>query len=619
MKKGCYISIYSDYGFLDLVLNLLNQTMDEIVIVDGPFEYCISTLKKLNLYYDENNSPIKSIISKYGNKIKYFYKHFKDEKEKRIFGYEQCSTDIVMLADSDEIYLLNEVFINNFYNSKKSVISLDIYNMCRTNIGFDKKSRKYILFKKKNISALEHLSYTWLVGVDGLPNKNTNLMELNNIAGVILHQTLNRTKEFSLTKFIFYTRLWYHNNNKEKIDYLWDVYKLDDLLEKYSVEEVKNIFYHSYFPSINLCEPKDNKILYKTPICSLNLEKYEKNHSEAYFKPNSLVLKDLKYIFYLPKLFYKDNKINIRFDTENISECTINIYDICIGKSWNKYTYNQTVENDSFIIKDNLNNNERIDMVVEFICKTKTDIGGRIKNILDNDIKYKLVSDKNWIDGEGKIDRNRIVTSENIENGDYWPQKAFSRIGIKRINNIKFCIEEIKKNNIKGDFLEAGVWRGGATIFMAHLNKLFNMNRKIYVADSFEGLPSPEDKFPDDEGDIHHTIKILSVSMEEVKNNFNEFSLLDDNIKFIKGYFQNSLKNTSVESLSLLRVDADMYSGTYSVLENLYDKVNKGGFIIIDDYGYGPCRNAVTNFRNENNITSEIKSIDHTGVYWIKQ
>jgi len=618
MKKSCYIIIYSDYGFLDLLLKILDKHMDEIIIVDGPYYYCIPTLKKLHLYYDESTSPIKPFLNNYGEKIKYFYKHFQDEKEKRMFGYNQCIGDIVLLADSDELYQINNEAINKFYESNKSVVSFDIYNMCRTNIAIDPKSQKYIMFKKKDIGALEHLSYTWLVCVDGLLPKNTNLMELTDRVGNILHQTLNRNKQFSITKFIFYTRLFYHVNNKDKIDYVWDTYTFDELLKKYSIDEVISIFYHAYFPSINMCEPKENKILYKTPNFNIDLLEFNNNHNEAYFKPNTLVLQDLKFMFYVPKLYYKDNKINIIFHTENIHECTINIYDICINKKWGKYSYHQIVENDSFVIKQDLINHERIDIVVEFTCKTKVDIGGRIKNILDNNIKYKLVTDNKWIDGEGDIDPNRIVTNENIENGTYWPQKAFSMIGIKRMNNINFCIEEIKKNNIKGDFLEAGVWRGGAAIFMAHLNKLYNMNRKVYVADSFEGLPAPEDKFPDDKGDIHHTIKMLSISMEEVKNNFNEFNLLDDNIKFIKGYFQNSLKNTSVESLSLLRVDADMYSGTYSVLENLYDKVNKGGFIIIDDYIHGPCRNAVTNFRNKNNITSEIKKIDHTGVYWIK-
>ena len=233
------------------------------------------------------------------------------------------------------------------------------------------------------------------------------------------------------------------------------------------------------------------------------------------------------------------------------------------------------------------------------------------------EIISKLVSDDKRIDKDGNID-NRPVTQENIENGTYWPKKAYSMIGVKRMKNIQFCIECIKENNIEGDFLEAGVWRGGAVIFMSYLNKLYNMCRTIHVADSFEGLPAPEDRFPHDEGDVHHKIEMLKVSVEEVKHNFKKFDLLDSNVEFIEGYFQDSLKHAPVRSLSLLRIDADMYSGTYSVLDNLYSKVSKGGFIIIDDYIHGPCREAVTDFRNENNITSEIIKIDHTGVYWIK-
>ena len=334
MKKSCYIVLYSDYDFLEILLELLDKVMDEIVIVDGPYNYCVPTLNKLNLYYNEINSPIKSFLNKYISKIKYFYKHFEDEKEKRMFGYNQCTGDIVLLADTDELYLINNESINDFYNSDKSVIAFDIYNMCRFNVAIDPKSKKYIMFKRKNINALEHLSYTWLVGVDGLLPKNMQLMEINNIIGTVLHQTLNRKKLFSIIKFIFYTRLWYYNNNKDKIDYIWDIYTFDELLKKYTINDILSIFYHSYFPSINMSAPKDNKILYKIPKFNIDLSKFNNNHNDAYFKSNSLVLQDLKYIFYLPKLFYKDNKINIKFDTENINDCTINIYDICINRKW---------------------------------------------------------------------------------------------------------------------------------------------------------------------------------------------------------------------------------------------------------------------------------------------
>ena len=185
---------------------------------------------------------------------------------------------------------------------------------------------------------------------------------------------------FSIIKFIFYTRLHYNINNKDKINYIGN-YAFDDLLQKYTIDDITTIFYHSRFSSINLPDPYGNKILYRIPKQSIDLLKFNNNHNEAYFKQDSLVLQDLTYVFYLPKDHYKDNKINITFVTENIKECSGNLYDVCVNKKWDKYSYNQTVENDNFVIKQELNHHERIDIAIEFICKTNVGIGGRIKSI----------------------------------------------------------------------------------------------------------------------------------------------------------------------------------------------------------------------------------------------
>ena len=110
------------------------------------------------------------------------------------------------------------------------------------------------------------------------------------------------------------------------------------------------------------------------------------------------------------------------------------------------------------------------------------------------------------------------------------------------------------------------------------------------------------------------------MGLDEVKNNFKKYNLLDENIKFIKGFFEHSLKNTDIDKLAILRLDGDMYSSTIQVLEYLYNKVSKGGFIIIDDYGaVKGCKLAVDDFRKKRNIISELKVIDWTGRYWIKE
>ena len=156
---------------------------------------------------------------------------------------------------------------------------------------------------------------------------------------------------------------------------------------------------------------------------------------------------------------------------------------------------------------------------------------------------------------------------------------------------------------------------------MAGLNKYYKSGKKVYVADSFQGLPPPnEQKYPDDKGDNSYTYTTLAVSIEEVKENFSKYDLLDENVEFIKGFFKDSLKNTSINKLSILRLDGDMYESTIQVLHHLYDKVVVGGYIIIDDYGCIPaCAKAVDDFRKNRNITTELKTVDWTGRYWKKE
>lgn len=207
----------------------------------------------------------------------------------------------------------------------------------------------------------------------------------------------------------------------------------------------------------------------------------------------------------------------------------------------------------------------------------------------------------------------------NIENGCVWPDRAHTMIGLKRLDNIQFCIENIIENNVEGDIIETGVWRGGGTIFMKAVLRSYGDNtRKVFVADSFEGLPPPDENYPADRGDMHHKNKYLAVSKEQVEANFKSYDLLDENVIFIKGFFEHSLANAPIEKLSILRLDGDMYSSTIQVLDVLYDKVSIGGYIIVDDFALDGCKKAIEDFRAKRQITDEIHTIDWTGVYWKK-
>ena len=205
--------------------------------------------------------------------------------------------------------------------------------------------------------------------------------------------------------------------------------------------------------------------------------------------------------------------------------------------------------------------------------------------------------------------------------GSDWPTYGDTMIGLKRLENIQFCIEQILTNGIKGDLVETGVWRGGAVIFMRAVLKAYGItDRSVWVADSFQGLPKPNnEKYEHDLEDEHHLQPILRVSLEDVKYNFKKYDLLDEQVKFLKGWFKDTLPSAPIQNISLLRLDGDMYESTIDALSNLYSKVSVGGYVIIDDWNaIKACKKAVQDFREKNNIQDEIIPIDQTGVFWKK-
>jgi O-methyltransferase len=248
---------------------------------------------------------------------------------------------------------------------------------------------------------------------------------------------------------------------------------------------------------------------------------------------------------------------------------------------------------------------------------TATGVRGRLSRAL-----LRLPSSpQGWLsqrDAQGKLlprdTRNRME-------GRIWPLVAHTMIGLKRLDNLEFCIEKVITAGVPGDLIETGVWRGGATIFMRAVLKAYDVtDRYVWVADSFEGLPPPEgDKYPHDVGDRLHEARELAVSLEEVKANFERYGLLDDQVRFLKGWFRDILPAAPIERLAVLRLDGDMYESTMDTLVNLYPKLSEGGYVIVDDYGAIPaCRQAVNDYRSANAITEKIRNIDWTGIFWQK-
>ena len=157
-------------------------------------------------------------------------------------------------------------------------------------------------------------------------------------------------------------------------------------------------------------------------------------------------------------------------------------------------------------------------------------------------------------------------------------------------------INYVSNNNIKGDFVECGVWKGGNLILYQLLNQKKNLNKKIYGYDTFEGMPLPSkyDLKYDGRSALHEYKKReksddgwCKSTLESVKVNISKASSLKD-VYLIKGKVEKTLLlNENIpQKISILRLDTDFYESTKVELEVLYPRLEKNGILIIDDYGY---------------------------------
>ena len=202
-----------------------------------------------------------------------------------------------------------------------------------------------------------------------------------------------------------------------------------------------------------------------------------------------------------------------------------------------------------------------------------------------------------------------------------WCQFSHTMIGRQRMDNIVRCLDAIRTQSVPGDLIEAGAWRGGATILMRGYLAAWEIHdRTVWVADSFAGLPKPtltQDAGHDFSAEIE---PILAVSLDEVQDNFRRYGLLDGQVRFLKGWFAQTLPAAPIERLALLRLDGDLYESTMDALDALYAKVVPGGFVIVDDYGdFEPCRRAVDDFRARHGVGETLFRIDWSGVFWRRE
>ena len=198
--------------------------------------------------------------------------------------------------------------------------------------------------------------------------------------------------------------------------------------------------------------------------------------------------------------------------------------------------------------------------------------------------------------------------------GQDWPDRGLTMVGTFRLENIRLCLEDVIARNIPGDYVECGVWRGGASIFARGVLRSLDSRRHVWCCDSFQGLPKGGTHDPHD---VHHwSSDYLGVEKVLVADAFKRFHLLDEQVHFHEGWFEESLPVLPCETIAVLRLDGDMYSSTMDILTNLYPRVSEGGFVIVDDfYNHEPCRTAVRDYMK---VMPNYYRIDTCGMYWMK-
>jgi hypothetical protein len=226
-----------------------------------------------------------------------------------------------------------------------------------------------------------------------------------------------------------------------------------------------------------------------------------------------------------------------------------------------------------------------------------------------------IYGDASILPSGGEVAHDPLQRTE----GRDWPACAFTMVGLHRLRNLRQCVEQTLGDGVRGDLIETGVWRGGASIMMrAVLEAYGDRDRKVWLADSFRGLPPPNpERYPLDEGLHLEGYSVLAIAVDAVKENFRRFGLLDERVRFVEGWFSETLANVDADEFAVIRLDGDLYESTIDALTALYPKLAPGGFLIVDDYGAVPaCRAAVHDYRNQHDIQEDLHEIDWTGVYW---
>lgn len=207
----------------------------------------------------------------------------------------------------------------------------------------------------------------------------------------------------------------------------------------------------------------------------------------------------------------------------------------------------------------------------------------------------------------------------------------------ERINAMVEAVEYVTSNNIGGNIVECGVWRGGSMMAAATaLIERSSTERELLLYDTFEGMP-PASDVDRDFCDVAAEIQLAAqdkedpnsiwcyASIEDVKQNLSLTRYPASRIRMIKGKVEDTLRSEPIEvteeasDIAILRLDTDWYESTRVCLTELYPRLVDGGVLIVDDYGHWKgCRKAVDEYFADQGIAIFLQRIDYTGRLAIK-
>lgn len=234
------------------------------------------------------------------------------------------------------------------------------------------------------------------------------------------------------------------------------------------------------------------------------------------------------------------------------------------------------------------------------------------------DLIKRTITNYVYLGGEAAPESFRSVTHYDVPSAQ-WRIEPLARpatlLTRNQLDLVERCVVSVEKRGVPGDFIEAGVWRGGVIILLRALLKAYGIaGRRVFAADSFAGIPKnaravgdPVDEWRDR----------WIASLEDVRENIKRFGLLDDRIEFVPGFFADTLKGLANQKFALMRLDSDSYDSVEESLVYLYPLLSTGGIVIIDDWHLVGCKQAVLNYRARHRIAAELKTFDGNA-YWVK-